>query len=88
MVPASPQLLARHELRPWVDIPHYIPDDDPEPGSYRVEATRAHSTDFAFRTIEQTVADEAATCPRVSPALAPRGRLSRARELGLAASLI
>ncbi|HUP21239.1 MAG TPA: NAD-dependent epimerase/dehydratase family protein [Gemmatimonadota bacterium] len=88
MVPAPRPFLDRHGLRPWVDIPHYIPDDDPEPGFSRISAARAHATGFPFRPLATTIADEARSCPpHLSPALATRGALDRRRELRLVAEL-
>jgi 2'-hydroxyisoflavone reductase len=89
MVPADRTFMDAHGLRPWVDIPHYIPDDDPEPGFYRVRGDRAHRTGFRFRGLAETVADEARSVAQpVSPALAPRGELDRVRELRLVEALL
>lgn len=69
-------------VRPWDDLRLYIPDDDPEPGFFRVDATRAHATGFAFRSLRETLADTARTFT-TAPAPELTAGLSRRRELEL-----
>ena len=69
-------------VRPWVDLPVWIPADDPEPGFFRIRAERAHATGFTFRPLGETIADVARTFA-TPPAPETSERLSRRRELEL-----
>lgn len=83
IVRAPRDFLARHQVAPWVDLPLYIPEDDPEPGFFRIDARRAHTTGFRFRPLGETVADIVRSFPHPpAPDVVPNA-LDRRRELEL-----
>jgi len=54
-VPGS--LLDAHEVRPWVDVPVWIPPGGESPGLHRMNVSRVHELGWSTRPIGQTVAD-------------------------------
>lgn len=87
LVRVSPDFLARHGIQPWVDLPLYIPANDPEPGFFRIDASRAHATGFRFRPLGETLADIVRTFPNPpAPGVVAEG-LGRERELDLIAQV-
>lgn len=83
MIAAPRTFLSEHNVRPWTDLPLYIPEDDPEPGFFRIDVQRVHATGFPFRPLGETIADVRRTFAQPpAPAVAPGG-LDRQRELAL-----
>lgn len=83
VVPAPREFLAQHSVEPWVHLPLYIPDDDPEPGFFRIDGARAHQTGFRFRPLGETIADVMRTFPAPpAPEVVSQG-LKREKELEL-----
>lgn len=83
MVWMAPAWLLEQGVRPWVDVPNWIPADDPEPGFYRISGARARAAGLTFRPVQETVRDglgAAVDRGRLTP---PTEGLSRARELEL-----
>jgi 2'-hydroxyisoflavone reductase len=85
-VPVAEEFLLRHEVKPWTELPLWIPSTDAEErGHSMVEIQRAGHTRLVTRPLEQTVAavmDEGLPAPD-DPRR--RGKLTREREAELLA---
>jgi len=57
IVRVSRSFLNRHNVRPFADIPLWIPLDEPEPGFYQISNDRAVSHGLTYRPLEDTLKD-------------------------------
>jgi 2'-hydroxyisoflavone reductase len=55
-----PAFLVEHGVRPFDDIPNWIPASDPEPGFYRISNARARAHGLTFRPLRDTIRDSIA----------------------------
>lgn len=53
----DPGILLDHEVRPWLELPIWIPASDVLAPSYRVDVTRATAAGLRCRPVQDTVAD-------------------------------
>jgi hypothetical protein len=81
----SREFLDRQRVRPFEDIPNWIPDDDPEPGFYRVSNTRARAHGLVFRSVAETIRNEIAGLGDAATLRTPGG-MSRSWERELIAA--
>lgn len=77
----EPQFLLERGVRPFVDIPNWIPADDPEPGFYRISNARSLAHGLTYRPLDDTIRDEIASFGDLSGVEVPG--LTRAREVEL-----
>jgi 2'-hydroxyisoflavone reductase len=54
---APVQLLGRHEVAPWSDMPVWIPNTEEDAGFSRVDISKAIKSGLTFRPLEDTVRD-------------------------------
>ena len=54
---ASVELLGRHEVAPWSDMPVWIPNTEEDAGFSRVDISKAIKAGLKFRPLEETVRD-------------------------------
>ena len=78
----EPAWLLEQGVRPWADVPSWIPADDPEPGFYRLGNAKAREAGLTLRPVRETVRDGLAAVDR-GRRTPPTEGLSRARELEL-----
>ena len=72
--------LNKHNIRPFVDIPLWIPLDEPEPGFYQISNNRAVSHGLTYRPLEDTLKDILSSLHGRTLDVISRG-LDREREL-------
>lgn len=53
----EPQFLLDRGVRPFDDIPNWIPANDPEPGFYRISNARSVAHGLTYRPLETTISD-------------------------------
>jgi len=86
-VRVSEAFLAQHAVRPWTELPLWLPSDDTGyRGFSRVDLTRANATGLRTRPLRETVAavmDEGVPAPDDKRRA---GRLTREREIELLAT--
>lgn len=79
---ADPDWLLEQGIRPFDDIPNWIPESDPEPGFYWISHSRARAHGLTWRPLEATLSDVIASS--ADPAVMhSAGGMSRDRELEL-----
>jgi len=52
---ADPAWLQAQGVRPWMDMPNWIPGDDPEPGFYRLSNEKALAHGLRYRPLLRTI---------------------------------
>lgn len=72
--------LTEREVRPFLDLPLWIPDTPEDVGFSRVDAGRAVAAGLTHRPLDETVADALATERRLGPDRDRRAGISPARE--------
>ena len=53
----TPEFLAQHEVRPWTDLPAWIPSESPDEARSTVICTKAIAAGLSFRPVDETIAD-------------------------------
>lgn len=84
----TPEFLAEHEVRPWSDLPAWIPSESPDEARSTVICTKAIAAGLAFRPMDETIADTLAwwsSLPEERRAK-PRTGLSAEREQAVLAA--
>jgi 2'-hydroxyisoflavone reductase len=80
----SEDFLLAHEVRPWIDLPLWIPSSDPDVvGFSRVSIRKALATGLLFRPLAQTLLDTLSWAQSRSPEHTWRAGLSATREAEL-----
>ena len=82
----DPEWLLRQEVRPFDDIPNWIPASDPEPGFYRLSNEKSIAHGLTYRPLGDTLVDAVAGVRNVADLVPSGPGLSRERELELIAS--
>lgn len=77
----EPQFLLDQGVRPFDDIPNWIPANDPEPGFYRISNARSLAHGLTYRPLADTIRDGIASLGDLAGVETPG--LTRARELEL-----
>ena len=75
----TPAFLAQQGVRPFDDIPSWIPESDSEPGFYRISNARARRDGLTFRPLASTLHDEIAGLGDPASLRTPGG-MSREKE--------
>lgn len=83
MVRVDPAFLVARGVRPFDDLPYWIPADDPEPGFYRISNRKALAHGLSYRPLEETVRDGIASLPAGVGFEHASGGMPRERELEL-----
>ena len=77
----SEQFLLDHEIEPWIELPLWVPELDPESaGFFAMRSDRAVAAGLHYRSVAETVRDTLAWLAGRSPDWEPRAGLSRSRE--------
>jgi 2'-hydroxyisoflavone reductase len=79
----DPAWLLEQGVRPWVDVPSWIPADDPEPGFYRLSNRKAVAAGLRFRPVAETIRDGFESMPGLDRFAPPSDGMDRERELEL-----